>query len=146
MVRLTFEKVCAREVHNVISTLSRPLNTQKTCTSAFRAHTLHDIISTLSRPSNTQKTSASAFRAHALHNANRRDFSRRTHCTENESLLNLRRRTVNLRRPERARNEGSRGPKRLDDTRCTTYKRRRCYKYCTSRADAVSGGTGVPFS
>ena len=48
-----------------------------------------------------------------------------------ESLLNLRRRTVhlrqrtvNLRRPERARNEGSTGPKRLDDTRCTTCKRR----------------------
>ena len=34
---------------------------------------------------------------------------------EIESLLNLCRRTVNLRRPERARNEGSTGPKRLDD-------------------------------
>ena len=33
---------------------------------------------------------------------------------ETESLLNLRRRTVNSRRPERARNEGSTGPKRLD--------------------------------
>ena len=32
-----------------------------------------------------------------------------------KSLLNLRRRTVNLRHPERARNEGSTGPKRLDD-------------------------------
>ena len=29
-----------------------------------------------------------------------------------------------LRRPERAQNEGSTGAKRLDDTRCTTYKRR----------------------
>ena len=37
---------------------------------------------------------------------------------ENESLLNLSRRTVNSRCPERARNEGSTGPKRLDDTRC----------------------------
>ena len=34
-----------------------------------------------------------------------------------EFLLNLWRRTVNLRRPERARNEGTTGPKRLDDTR-----------------------------
>jgi hypothetical protein len=33
-----------------------------------------------------------------------------------------RRRTINLRRPERARNEGSTGPHRLDDTRCTTYR------------------------
>ena len=40
-----------------------------------------------------------------------------------ESLLNLRRRTVNLGRPERARNEGSTGSKRLDDTRCKTYGR-----------------------
>jgi len=30
-----------------------------------------------------------------------------------------------LRRPERARNEGSTGPTRLDDTRCTTYRCRR---------------------
>ena len=43
---------------------------------------------------------------------------------ENESSLNLRRRTVNLRRPEWARNEGSVGPKRFDDTRCTRCKRR----------------------
>ena len=28
--------------------------------------------------------------------------------------------TVNLRRPDRARNEGSTGPKRLDDTQRTT--------------------------
>ena len=41
-----------------------------------------------------------------------------------ESLLNLWRRTVDLRRPDRARNEGTTGPRRLDDTRCTTYKRR----------------------
>ena len=33
--------------------------------------------------------------------------------TERESLLNLSRRTVNFRRPERARNEGSTGPKGL---------------------------------
>ena len=38
--------------------------------------------------------------------------------------MNLRRRTANLRRPERARNEGCMGPKRLDDTRRTTYERR----------------------
>ena len=38
------------------------------------------------------------------------------------SLLNWWRRTVNLRRPERARHEGSTGPKRLDDTPCKTYK------------------------
>jgi hypothetical protein len=43
---------------------------------------------------------------------------------EGESLLKLRRRTVNLRRPERARNEGSTESKRLDDTRCTTFRRR----------------------
>ena len=43
---------------------------------------------------------------------------------ERESLLNLWRRTVKLRRPERARNEGSTEPKRLDDTRCKTYTRR----------------------
>ena len=36
--------------------------------------------------------------------------------------------TVNLRRPERARNEGTTGPTRLDDTRCTTYKRRINYR------------------
>ena len=41
-----------------------------------------------------------------------------------KSLLNLWRRTVNLRRAERARNEGTTGPNRLDDTRCTTYTRR----------------------
>ena len=41
---------------------------------------------------------------------------------EREWNLNLRRRTVNLRRPERVRNEGSTGPKRLDDTRCKTYE------------------------
>jgi len=29
----------------------------------------------------------------------------------------------NLRRPERARNEGTTTPKRLDDTPCTTYRR-----------------------
>ena len=40
-----------------------------------------------------------------------------------ESLSILWRRTVNLRRPERARHEGSKGPNRLDDTRCTTYQR-----------------------
>ena len=34
------------------------------------------------------------------------------------SLWNLRRRTVKLRRPERARNEGSMEPKRLDDAPC----------------------------
>ena len=39
-----------------------------------------------------------------------------------ESLLNVCRRTVNLRRPERARNEGTTGPERLDDTRCTSYR------------------------
>ena len=43
---------------------------------------------------------------------------------ERESLLNLCPRTVNPRRPERARNEGSTGPIRPDDTRCTTFKRR----------------------
>ena len=36
---------------------------------------------------------------------------------ERESLLDLLRRTVNLRLPERARHEASTGPKRLDDTR-----------------------------
>ena len=36
---------------------------------------------------------------------------------ENESLLNLCRRTVNLRRPERARNEGSTGPERVGTPR-----------------------------
>ena len=35
-----------------------------------------------------------------------------------EFALNLGGRTVNSRRPERARTEGSTGPKRLDDTRC----------------------------
>ena len=35
-----------------------------------------------------------------------------------ESLLNLWRRTVHLRRPERARIEGCTGLKRLNDTRC----------------------------
>ena len=39
---------------------------------------------------------------------------------ENGSSMILLRRTVHLRRPDRARNEGSTGPKRLDDTRCTT--------------------------
>ena len=34
---------------------------------------------------------------------------------ERESILNLCRPTVNLRRPERSRNEGTTGPKRLDD-------------------------------
>jgi len=43
---------------------------------------------------------------------------------ERDCFLDLWRRTVNLRRPEKARNEGSTGPKRLDDTRCTTYQRR----------------------
>jgi len=43
---------------------------------------------------------------------------------ERESSLNLCRRTVNLRRPERARNEGTTGPQGLDDTRFTTSKRR----------------------
>ena len=33
------------------------------------------------------------------------------------SLLDLPRRTINLRRSERARNEGTAGPTRLDDTR-----------------------------
>ena len=41
---------------------------------------------------------------------------------ERESVLNLWRRAVNLRPPERARNEWSTGPKSLDDTRCKTYK------------------------
>ena len=40
---------------------------------------------------------------------------------EGKSLLHVWRRTVNLRRPARARNKGSAGPKRLDDTRCKTY-------------------------
>ena len=35
------------------------------------------------------------------------------------------RRTVNLRRTERAQNEGSTGPKRLDDTRYKPHKRGR---------------------
>ena len=43
-------------------------------------------------------------------------------------FIELRRRTVNVRRLERARNEGTTGPKRLDDTRCTTYKRRINYR------------------
>ena len=42
---------------------------------------------------------------------------------ERRSLLNLSRQSVSCRRPERARNEGSTGPKRPDDTRCNTYKR-----------------------
>jgi len=37
---------------------------------------------------------------------------------QRESLLDLSRRTVYLRRPDRARKEGSTGPNRLDDTRC----------------------------
>ena len=44
--------------------------------------------------------------------------------SKKESLLNSWRRTVNLRRPDRARDEGTTGLKRLDDTRCTTYKPR----------------------
>ena len=40
---------------------------------------------------------------------------------ERESVLNLWGRTVNLRRPGRARHEGSAGPERLDDTRCNRY-------------------------
>ena len=47
---------------------------------------------------------------------------------ERESSLDLWRQTVNLRRSERARNEGSVGPKRLDDTRWTTYRRRINYR------------------
>ena len=43
-------------------------------------------------------------------------------------MLNLCRRTVSSRRPGRAQNEGSRGHKRLDDTRCTTYRRRINYR------------------
>ena len=39
-----------------------------------------------------------------------------------KSSFNLRRWTVNLRRPGRARNEGSTGPKRLGDTRYTFYQ------------------------
>jgi len=39
---------------------------------------------------------------------------------------------VNSRRPERARNEGSRGPKRRDDTRCTSYRRRINYRTAES--------------
>ena len=35
------------------------------------------------------------------------------------SLLNMWRRTVNFRRPERARNEGYTGPEGLNDTQCT---------------------------
>ena len=42
--------------------------------------------------------------------------------------MNLCHRPVNLRRPERAWHEGSTGYKRLDDTRCKTYKRRINYK------------------
>ena len=41
-----------------------------------------------------------------------------------EYLLNLRRRTVTSRSPERARKEGCTGPKRLNDTPCTNYRRR----------------------
>ena len=36
-------------------------------------------------------------------------------------MLNLSRQTANLRRPERARNEGSTGPTRLDNTRYTMW-------------------------
>ena len=39
-----------------------------------------------------------------------------------ESVLDLRRRTVNFRRPERARNEGTTGRKRVDDTPRKTFK------------------------
>jgi hypothetical protein len=39
-----------------------------------------------------------------------------------ESLFNSQHRTVNLGRLERAHNEGTTGPKRLDDTRCTTFQ------------------------
>ena len=46
--------------------------------------------------------------------------------------------TVNLRRPERARNEGSIGPKRLDDTRCTTHKRQINYRACQHCASTTS--------
>jgi len=45
-----------------------------------------------------------------------------------ESSLNLWRRTVNLMRPERARNEGYTGPTRLDATRCATYQWRINYR------------------
>jgi len=38
------------------------------------------------------------------------------------------RRSVNLRRAERARNEGTTGPNRLNDARCKTYKRRINYR------------------
>ena len=40
-------------------------------------------------------------------------------CEKREYILNLRRRTVKSRRPGRARNEGSTGPKGLDNARCT---------------------------
>ena len=40
-----------------------------------------------------------------------------------ECSLYVSRRTMEFRRSERARNEGTTGPKRLDDTRCTTYQR-----------------------
>ena len=48
---------------------------------------------------------------------------------------------MNLRRPERARNEGSTGPKRLDDTRCATYRRRINYgtEKLTSRLPTQTG-------
>ena len=45
--------------------------------------------------------------------------------------------TANLRRPESARNEGSTRPKRLDDTRCKTNKRRLNYR--TQAPTSVTG-------
>jgi hypothetical protein len=41
---------------------------------------------------------------------------------QRESLSNLSRRNVNFRRPERARKEGSTGPKRLDDTQAIVLR------------------------
>ena len=56
---------------------------------------------------------------------------------------NLWRRTVNLRRPERARNEGKTGPETLDDTRCTTFKQRINYMTETLSRETSHG---IPFN
>ena len=60
---------------------------------------------------------------------------------KNESLLNLQRRTVNLRRPERARNEGYTGPTGLDDTTHRVASAPCAYKHASIREVLSMGNT-----
>ena len=67
----------------------------------------------------------------------RRDYFRPSKNTGVVVTERERRRTIILRRPERARKEGSTGPNRLGDTRCTVYRRRIKYNGFRFRADMV---------